>query len=229
MLERKLAKSRESIARMLSLSKNPYLALSFGKDSLAMLDLVLEQYPDVPCLFLKSEETFLLHEYEKIIGEYLSRGLRLSVVEMRHHNHDFSEGAANNEFAQRAFFWDDKGSRWDGVFMGLRIDESKARRHTLLAKQNNLYGHRIMRYSTGLRAGMYRCCPVADWTAAEVMYFLEERALTFLSAYEEGAHVRTSAQLPFENQLDETVADLKRRNPEGYNKLIQLIPTLRNP
>lgn len=221
LLHKRIETSRGIIKNMLRLSQNPYLALSFGKDSLVMLDLVREQYQEVPCLFLKSEETYLLHEYEPVIEHYRQTGVNIEIVEMRHLNHDFEVGAASNEFQQPAFF---RG--WDGVFMGLRIEESKARRISIIRKESNLEGYRIMRYKGGDRAGMLRCCPVADWTAFEIMLYAKEKQLKMLAAYTDET-VRTSAQLPFANVLQTNLQDLKYRNPSNYNRLLALMPELR--
>jgi len=151
--------SRQSIERMLELSKNPYIALSFGKDSLVMLDLVRQYVPDIPCRFLKSSETYLLANYEEIIDYYVSDGVNLHVV--------------NTDRISEADSW--KGARdlgdddmekllnegdFDGVFMGLREEESRARKITL--KCNNQYGFRVMRYKSGKRKGWFRCCPISS-------------------------------------------------------------------
>lgn len=216
---RRIEKSRAIVEKMLSLCSNPYLALSFGKDSLVMLDLVREQYPEIPCLFLKSEETFLLHEYEDVIAHYRDRGVNIRVVEMRHLNYDF-EGGANNEFQQDAFF-----DGWDGVFIGLRIEESKARRMTLVSKKHNEIGYRIMQYKSGRRKGMYRCCPMADWKAEEVMIYAKEKQLKLLSAYTDSS-VRTSAQMVYSSGLVAQMAHLKRTNISAYNRIVSMIPEL---
>jgi 3'-phosphoadenosine 5'-phosphosulfate sulfotransferase (PAPS reductase)/FAD synthetase len=218
-IQQRIDKSRAIIKQMLLLSDNPYLALSFGKDSLVMLDLVREQYPDIPCLFLKSEETFLLHEYEDMILYYQNLGVNIEVVEMKHMNYDF-EGGVNNEFTQDAFF-----RNWDGVFIGLRIEESKARRISLLMKANNQLGYRIMKYKTGKRKDMYRCCPVSDWSAFEIMLYLKEKSIKLLSVYTD-ENIRTSAQMNYSNNLICQMASLKQRDISRYNSIINQIPEL---
>lgn len=205
---------------MLSLCKNPYLSLSFGKDSILMTDLVREQYPSIPCLFLCSEETMILNNYELLIEEYIELGLNIRIVKMIHEDHDFSITGSNNEFSQEAFF-----EGWDGMFMGLRIEESKARRISLISKKNNVIGKRIMRYSSGKRSGILRCCPVSDWTAFEVMLYIKEKRLPYFSIYDESCENRTSAQVPYEPNF--MLADLKRNNISRYNELMQMIPSLK--
>jgi len=226
LLAYRIDKSRESIRQMLSLSKNPYLALSFGKDSLVMLDLVREQYPDIPCLFLKSEETFLMYNYEEVIKEYIEQGVNLTLVETNR----LSENAmdwekarkkGNQDFLLDAFF-----DGWDGVFMGLRIEESKARRYSLTRKQSNNAGQMVYQYTSGKRKGMYRCCPLAFWKEHEIMVYLEERGLPYLDVYKEGSHIRTTARITGDAARQNALHWVKKNNPENWNKLKTLIPEL---
>lgn len=205
---------------MLSLCSNPYLALSFGKDSVAMLDLVREQAPNVQCLFLASEETFYMGNYDELLGHYRAAGVCVEVVEMNHLDHDFDAGR-NNEFQQPRFF-----DGWDGVFMGLRIEECKARRISLLRKENNEAGSRIMQYKSGRRAGMYRCCPMADWTGFEVMLYVQEKGLRVLDCYTDYT-VRSSAQMPYGQGATNALFRVQQTSPERYNRLITLIPELK--
>lgn len=214
-------KSRAIISKMLSLCSNPYLALSFGKDSVVMLDLVREQYPDIPCLFLKSEETFLLGDYEDVIQHYQAQGVNVKVVEMKHQDSNFVNGA-NNEFQQEEFF------NYDGCFMGLRIEESNARRITIVSKANNTIAPRIMRYKNGRRKGMYRACPVADWKSYEIMAWIERKGLRTVNAYQAGHTARSSAQLPYDDygMLGIALHKVQQQDMEKFNKLLELFPHL---
>lgn len=228
LLKRKIDKSISIIKKMLSVSNNPYLALSFGKDSLVMLDLVRKIKPDVNCLFLKSEESYLLYDYENVINQYLKKGLNLEIVDTKRlseNNFDWSESrkAGKNDFLLNPFF-----NNWDGIFMGLRIEESKARRITLIKKDNNVIGDKIMQYKTGKRKGMYRCCPVAHWTEFEIMLYLNENKLPFLDVYKNGSHIRTTARLTGDAARQHSLFWVKQNNPENFNKLLKMIPELRH-
>lgn len=218
-LQRKIDRSRAIIEQMLSLCYNPYLALSFGKDSLVMLDLVQEQCPDIPCLFLKSEESYLLSNYEALILHYKNAGVNIQVIDMVHFDYDFENGK-NIEFQQVQFF-----DGWDGVFMGIRIEESKARRISIIAKENNQVGYRIMQYKTGKRAGFFRACPIADWTGFETFVYCQDKGLKMLDVYD-SHEVRSSAQLPYSNNIKSALFQVKTKNLSGYNALIKMIPEL---
>ncbi len=210
---------------MLSLSSNPYLALSFGKDSLVMLDLVRQLKPDIKCLFLKSEETYLMFNYEEVINKYLDKGINLQIVEtnrLTENENDWNKArkSGNKDFYLPEFFG------YDGVFMGLRIGESKPRKMTLIKRENNQLGPRIMQYKTGKRKGMYRCCPVADWTDYEILLYLKENNLPFLDIYNEGEKMRTTARITGDAARQNALYWIKKNKPENWNKIRKMLPEL---
>lgn len=110
--------------------------------------------------------------------------------------------------------------------MGLRIEESKARKMTIIRKSHNEIGYRIMKYKGGKRRDMYRCCPVADWTATEIMLYTKEKELKLLDVYENGEQTRTTARLTGDAVRNNTLFWIQKTKPENWNKLIKLIPEL---
>lgn len=228
-LSHRITDSLEIIQNMLRLSQHPYIALSFGKDSLAMMDLVYGVKPGVKCLFLKSEESFLMYDYERLISWYTEHlGLNLHIVD----THRLSEYAFDWERARKAgnrdFYLDDFFEGWDGVFMGLRIEESKRRRQTLTAKRNNEVGRFIMRYAGGRRKGMVRCCPMACWKASEILFYLKACNLPMLDVYQEGEHIRTTARITGDAQRQNALFWIKKSKPENWNRIVRMLPELRN-
>jgi len=224
-LQHKINKSKAIISQMLSLCSNPYLALSFGKDSVVMLDLVREQKPDIKCLFLKSEESFLMYNYQELIDYYSDLNLEIvDTFRLTENNHEWTKArkAGNKDFMLPQFF-----NGYDGVFMGLRIEESKVRKITLINPRNNEVGLRIMKYKAGQRKDMHRCCPVADWTAFEVMTFAQEKGLKMLDAYQQGDHIRTTARLTGDAVRQNTLFWIQQTKPENWNALINMIPELK--
>lgn len=214
--------SIESIESMLSVSKNPYLALSFGKDSLVMLDLVLKFKADITCLFLKSSESYLMYNFEDLIKFYTDNfQINLHIIETDRLNEfdswQSARKAGNKDFEK----FDELG--FDGVFMGLRKEESKARRITLSLKANNEIGKFLMKYKN---QNKYRCCPLANWRTEEIRFYLKERNLPILDVYQEGDHIRTTARLTGDSVRANNLFWIKKNKPENYNKLLKLIPEL---
>lgn len=225
LLNKRINQSLEITEQMLSLCKKPYLSLSFGKDSLVMLDLVRMLKPDIQCYFLKSEETYLLYDYEDVINQYLNRGVKLELIETNRLSENNFDWEKARKAGNKDFQLIDNLSQHDGVFMGLRIEESKGRRCTLLKKENNAIGRFIMKYKDKEK---YRCCPVAAWSAFEILHYLQERNLPRLAIYDsEGEKMRTTARLTGDCVRQHGLAWIKKNKPENFNKLISLIPDLR--
>ncbi len=228
LIQQKIDQSNRIIEQMLSLSSNPYLALSFGKDSLVMYDLVRRQYPEIPCLFLQSRESLLLHNYTELF-DYYKRvyNINLAIVHstaIEDCNFDWwiYKDAPEVAFTQDAFF----GS-FDGVFMGIRIEESRKRKISLTLPQNNRLGSFIMQYKTGRRKGMYRCCPMAQWTNLEIRIYAYHHNLKLLDAYQDNLTQRTSSWI-HDAVEQRGIESLKRRNPNAYNEIILIMPEIRH-
>ena len=115
----------------------------------------------------------------------------------------------------------------DGNFMGLRIEESKARRITLIKKTNNEFGKFIMQYKSGERAGTFRCCPLAKWKKEDIMMYLRMNNLPTLDIYKLGGHIRTTARLTGDSVRQSSLQWIRINKPENYQKLLQLIPDLK--
>jgi len=225
----KILESINIIEKMLELSKNPYIALSFGKDSLVLLDLVYKINHNIKCIFLKSEESFLMYNFEEVINWYLvNKNLNLHIVDTKRLSETNFDWFEARHKGNQDFLLDDFFNGYDGFFMGIRIQESKARKMTLLQSQNNKISKFIMQYKTGKREGMYRCCPLAKWTADEIMIYLLAKKLKFLDIYNLGSHIRTTARITSSSVLNNSLFWIKKNNPQNYNKLCQLLPILKD-
>lgn len=210
-LQHKIEESLIIIEQMFKLSSNPYISLSFGKDSLVMADLVTKLNPKIPCLFLKSEFSYYLGDFESLIEFYRTYFNNLIVIEGE--------------------FFGDLQSDFDGVFIGLRLKESKKRKMSLLRKENNEHGKFIMRYKHDTKEaptkGIYRCCPVAMWEFYEEELYLSSFNLPYLKLYDDfGFTQRTSTWLDDYIKCND-LQKIKNSYPEKWNYLVTLNPDLR--
>lgn len=225
------SKAKESILiieRMFELCENPYISLSFGKDSLVMLDLIYK-VKKIPCYFLKSEESYLMYNFEEIINSYKqSHDIDLTIIETNRLTDANFDWELARKIGHKDIMMLNKIGTHDGNFMGLRIEESKARRLTLIKKENNVEGKFIMKYKTGERAGKYRCCPIAKWSKEEIMVYLNMNNLPTLDIYRLGSHIRTTARLTGLSVFNSTLQWIRINKPENYRKILQLIPDLRS-
>lgn len=78
-----------------------------------------------------------------------------------------------------------KENNIDNLFIGMCMDESRARRISLAKR-----GHT---YYTKSREG-YTCCPLSTWTAADIWAYIVSRGLHYLSVYDIPHHNRETVR-----------------------------------
>lgn len=191
----------------------PYVGCSFGKDSAVVLHLALQQQAGIEVRFLRWKgETEHLDTYDEVIAQWVARfHINLSVLEL-----------SRETLEERV------PGRWrtlntltpaDGYVVGLRASESADRRRTLRT-QGTIYR---------ARAGIIRICPLAWWTDDDVAAYILEHDLPMLHSYAvEGIQARTSARVPRDQYgiREQSMAALKRRDPQAYAMLLTTFPAL---
>jgi len=186
--------------------ENPYVACSFGKDSAVMLHLIMQQAPDIKIRFIRwNFETEFIDNYDEVISAWGE--LNLEQVEF-----------------SREFLSDKRKDRYDTVghdsyFIGLRKDESVARRITL--KKHGMFFKN--------KADMIRISPLADWNEKDIAAYMYANYLPILNTYlEHGSQSRTASRIPREDFgiRQSFLTDLKQRDFSSYQKLINHFPEI---
>ena len=182
----------------------PYVACSFGKDSLVMLDLVMRVKPDVSVKFLRwSGESEHLNNYDEIIVMYQARypQMSLQIFELNRDSLSEKHGDRWNVF--------DEGDS-DGYFIGLRKQESRGRKITL-SKHGLVYQK---------ADGLWRICPVGDFQQRDIEAYVYYHKLPMLNAYHAlGLETRTASRIPRSQVRNDALMALKSYNPTAYNAL----------
>lgn len=202
-------RTREFIRHSLDRLENPYLACSFGKDSSAMLHLVLQEKPDIPVVWVTFPETRLLDNYEEVAGQWVERyGVNLREI--------FVNVAPEIDFDDKTAFPLD----FDSYFVGIRADESVRRRITL-KKYGVIYRK---------KSGITRVSPMAHWKTADVAAYITENRLPTLNIYRSETFAARSVTSITEDLFafrQNQLSELKRRNLSAYTKLLHEHPALR--
>lgn len=225
LLQKKISQSKSIIEDTLNFSKNPYIALSLGKDSIVMAHLIYEIKPKIPCLFLTDESTFLLYDYESITPFY-QKIWNIEIIKTNSltlANFDLEEARKirKNDWYLKRFL------DFDCVFMGLRREESKQRNLTLIRKDSNDLGFRIKTYKSGKRKNKIRSCPISEWRTEEISLYIKYYNLPVLKIYKDfGFLARSTARIPRPEVRHTALAQAKISNPEGFRKLTKLIPEI---
>lgn len=226
--ERRLERTREIISDGLARCENPYVAFSAGKDSAAMLWLVLERKPDVSVRILSSGETRILHRNFDVVLDWWRK--RFPEMDMREILIDrvFSEEWKDADWHEsRKAGRDDiqktmsESGSFDGSFVGMRKDESPRRKKSL-----GKYGP-IHTYTKPVNSRtMTRICPIADWKTEDVGAMCLTRGLPLLWAYEGGLENRTTLRLTGTSFRSNTLEKLREEDFEAYLALLERFPEL---
>jgi 3'-phosphoadenosine 5'-phosphosulfate sulfotransferase (PAPS reductase)/FAD synthetase len=220
-------RSTDLISTALDQCSNPYVAFSCGKDSGVMLHLVAHLTQTIPARCLTSGETRILHgDFDIRWQEWTSR---LPHVHFEEVNIDrvFSDtwvGTRWNEQrkAGRGDIIRFLPGGHDAVFIGLRDEESNARRH---ANKGGLIRH----YSRNRKdncAGMMVCCPIARWKLRDIAAYTVLHDLPLLAAYSAGFEARTTARLTGDAMRQNGLQSLRLKDPNGFNHMLQRFPEI---
>jgi 3'-phosphoadenosine 5'-phosphosulfate sulfotransferase (PAPS reductase)/FAD synthetase len=233
-----LERARATIRWALEHCAPVYVSWSAGKDSSVMLWLAAEECPTISARILTGGETRLLYpSLDRVIAWWRQRWPAMDLQEILV-DHVFADGWQDASWVEqwRSFFneWERYLNRscgdWNGLMVGLRSEESWYRR-VWLRKHLPGCDYAIYRYSDSrARAsrGLYRICPLDRWTTADVAALTAQHDIPLLETYQfvgmEGrTHLRTGRRSV---QEFGQIAELRRRDPVSYNRLIQRFPEL---
>lgn len=206
-----LNKTENFIKWALENVKNPYVACSFGKDSSVMLDIILKHNPTIPVRFVSHPETNLLDNYEEVIKKWVKdKNINLQVINL--------DMGLLKETSPARLGMDNPFESWDSFFVGIRMQESIARRITIKS-----YGKFYkLKYNNKIRIS-----PLADWTATDIAAYILTNNIPVLNKYKvEGFKARTTSGVPREF-IGETLKSLKMRDTVAFNKMLILYPDVK--
>lgn len=225
--KRKLERTNDLISEMLRVVSRPYIALSCGKDSSAMAHMINQHNPSIPMRFVSRGETRFLYENIDCVLDYFRS---IGTVEEILFDRLFSDEWKSADFwtVENASKMDTRGldsSDYDGVFLGIRKDESEGRRNSL--KFHHTYG--MPRYCYKYKnKNIVRMCPVADWNFKDIGAYLVTHEIPVLDWYENmGFEARTATRINGRAIENGNIKWLHIHNPSGYYKLIQRFPELK--
>lgn len=225
---RRLDKAANIIKDSLKFCSRPYVAFSTGKDSTVLADFVIGINPTVPLRFLSSGETRLIHDVDKIIRHFEDRGADVQEINIDRVFSDEWKGATWEE--QRKAGRKDMellNEGYDAVFMGLRAEESRKRKISLMSLRTEGMPPYCYRYKN-IRGGMLRICPLAEWKTEDVAAYIHQNQLTTLDWYGEyGIESRTTARLTGDAVRENVLVWLKRSDPGAYAVLVKRFPEFR--
>lgn len=231
MFEHRINQILRTIEESLKIIKNPYLSISWGKDSILLLYFVRQVNSKIKCVYLNSGYA-LPDTYE--IRDRIVSDWNLNYIEIK------SDYFAIKEFkppdqrtkAEQSKYVDilkkipfdnfAKENNHDGNFWGIRACESIGRNH--LIKTNGLLFKS--------EKGIYRSSPIGWVTNEELWYFYEKFNIPMNQIYTKTKfinkdQIRNTGWLSTDGEDRGRVVWLRYYYPVQYKKLITIYPYLK--
>jgi len=210
----------------------PYLAFSGGKDSLALLILIAELgYQNECMIFTQGDDLDFSHK------ESYCRRVVASLGYEKHH-YIMSEVSALEKLKEMQIYEELSGTfshvvakfvreqSPDAVIMGLRQEESKARRMTI-----GRYGQMFL----AKKDNLHHCFPIGRWTGIDVFAQIVASGIEYIDVYDKDSPDRAPHEIRFSWAFSPAFAAdagsafwLKKHYPEIFTRLAAINPQLRN-
>ena len=216
--QKKLKYTKAIIKEALSITNNAYVAVSWGKDSIVMLNLIQQFRPNIQAINIGDKLENNQNNYQEVINNYCSQ------FPTNYRAIYYQEEIDGGFYPQVKKLTE----QYQLAFIGCRKQESKYR-----AIAVNKYGL-IHQY----QSGFYRCFPLAYWKTEDIWAYIFSHNLPYLNSYDlHGYQSRTAVIHNFDlhrGSHQESLirhgafAELKLQCPEYYNLYADLYPEIRH-
>jgi len=223
-------KTEQVVCKALRRMKKPYVSFSGGKDSLVMLHLVLERKQDIPLVYWDADasnpdtEKFLkliVEEWDLDLIRFKTESM-MSVFRRYGVNHPQIEQKTMIATVYNPIKKLMKEYDFDGVFVGLRREESFGRRQ-LIKYRGSLFRNESQ--------GVLECLPVAYFTVEDIWAYITSKGLPYNAVYDHTSIPRNEIRVSY--WCGESAREfgrfvwLKKEYPELYNKFAAEFPEVR--
>jgi len=227
----KVDDAHKIIQKALMIMEKPYLSFSGGKDSTVMLHLVLKHIPDITVVYWDAGASFpdteqlikrvqkewninfIRYKTEPIMNVFRTYGIDHPDIE-----HKTMIATVYNPIHGLL-----KKHRFDGVFVGLRKEESFGRRQLIKHKGRVFWNNTYK---------LIECLPVANFTVKDIWAYITFFNLPYNTVYDKTTmqhrnEIRTSYWCGESAREFGRWMWLKKNYPELYNKFASEFPEVR--
>jgi len=172
----KVQKAQNIIRKALHTSKKPYIAYSGGKDSTCVLQLVLQQKPDIMVLHWDYGRYYIPRPLaQELVDNAIEIGAKNIRIETSAKYEELKRNAVNvlGEDFLGKLLPRLKQEGYDLCFLGLRAQESVKRKRKL--KTRGVFWK---------ESGFLNCAPIANWTWQDVWAYIFGNNLPYASVYD---------------------------------------------
>lgn len=224
--QKKEQKALDTIEKALEMMKNPYVAFSTGKDSTVLLDLVRQVAPETPAVYFDADAAYpestemldtpnvIKFKTEPILETFQKWGILHPQIEKKTMEstvyHPIKALLAEYEF--------------DGVFLGLRAEESYGRKQLAKSKKELIFLNK--------RDKIWECIPLSWWTYDDIWAYIFSHKLKYNTIYDQMDMLtekerRVSYWAGETNRQGGRWVWLARFHPELFNKFARCFPEVR--
>ena len=226
MMNSKIKGIKTIIKKGLSKINNPYMSCSWGKDSIVLLYFLLQFKKDIKVIYLNSGYAFPeVYDFrDKIIKEwninYIEIKNKIDYYELCKEiglPHERSEclqmktvkSIKKNQLDEYA-----KQNNHDGVFWGIRSDESKKRKNLIKFKGNCFQDN----------TGFYKCSPLAYISNFDLWLIIDFLKIPYCDLYKKNKFfsrekLRNSGWMSTDGAWQGTIQHIRYYYPELFQKL----------
>lgn len=226
---RRVQMAEQRVAEWLARCEHPYIAVSSGKDSTVILDLVRRARPQTPAVYFDAgcsfPDTHVWLDATENVTRFATDEPLLDTLE----RHGLEGGAPLERATMQSTVWGPikrlvAEHHFDGVCYGLRAEESRARRLNAWTRGA------IFQYK---RDGLWACQPIFDWRYTDVWAYIVSRSLPYCGVYDRmwdmpEADQRLSYWAGETKRRHGRYAWLRRNYPALFAQLAARIPEVRN-
>lgn len=222
------------IREALSIHGNWYVAWSGGKDSTVLAHLVNTIIPGMAIWTCRDNADFPgLHEYIRATAvqysfnlDFCDTGIDAFEFIKQNRVNIFEDMNNRNTIVGKMLFFDlvkKQESKYNGAFIGLRNDESKAR----------LWNYKSKTALYRRKDGFYICNPLSLWSATDIFSYLVSNNIPVFDVYFKTKFVEMPENIRMDWSLPGNFANsgfcvwLKYYYPELYIKYIKLFPEVK--
>lgn len=214
--KKKVDKTLQIINKAFAIKNRAYCAISWGKDSVVMLNLIQQISPDIKAINIGDSLENLQNNYQEVINQYCQK------YPTNYHAIYYQEEIDGGFYPQVKKLTQE----YQLAFIGCRKEESKYR-SIVISKYGVIHQY---------QSGFYRCFPLAYWNTNDIWAYIFSRNLPYLKSYDlHGYQSRTAVVHNFDLHRGKhqealirhgAVSQLKLQAPEYYNLYVDLYPEI---
>ncbi|MFW9872532.1 MAG: phosphoadenosine phosphosulfate reductase family protein [Candidatus Thorarchaeota archaeon] len=234
-LDKKINKSLETLNKFFNQVQNPYISVSFGKDSIVCLHLTLQVKPNIKVIWVNRGEGGDIEDIHRVIKWYKDN-FKINLIELRT-GYSILELYKKSSIAymekkksitnmlKKAFKDFNREDKTDGIIWGLRAEEAIKR--TWLIKSKGVINKE--------KNGIIKCSPIAYWKADEIWAYIYKNKLAYLNWYDicsvnsyDRENLRYSNWAGIFAIEAGRFVNIKRFYPQLYQKLVEIDPIVKS-